>query len=336
MKEPLMYRFESPFWLAALLVLPWIVYRTRRRNRPRISAPTLGMADALPLSFIVRTRWIIPGLKIAAIGLVILAMARPQWGSRETVRLTEGVNIVLAMDLSESMSALDFKMDGKAVNRLDAVKRVVKDFISKRDGDRIGLVVFGSEAYTQLPLTSDYSALLSIIDRLEIGAAGKSTAIGDAIGISLKRLRDIDSKSNIVILLTDGRSNTGELNPSSATAIAVENKVKVYTIGVGTKGPVPFVINDPLWGQRVVYQEVDIDEGALKEIADRTGGSYFHASDSEGLKKIYDTIDRMERTEVRVKSYDNFNDLYPWFALPAMAVLFLSYLLSNTRYLEIP
>jgi len=331
-----MYRFESPFWLAALLLLPCMLYMLRKRRHSGIGAPTLRMADTLPRSVIVRTRWIVPGLKMAAIALVVMAMARPQWGSRETVRLTEGVNIVLAMDLSESMSALDFRIDGNPVNRLEAVKRVVKDFISKRDGDRIGLVVFGSEAYTQLPLTNDYSALLSVIDRLEIGAAGKSTAIGDAIGISLKRLRDIESKSNMVILLTDGRSNTGELDPSSATSIAAENRVKVYTVGVGSKGPVPFVMNDPLWGQRVVYQEVDIDEGALKEIAERTGGIYFNASDSDGLKRIYDTIDRMERTEVRVKSYDNFNDLYPWFVLPAIGLLFLSYILSSTRYLEVP
>ncbi len=331
-----MYRFESPFWLAALLTLPWILHLLGKRKRPGLGTPTLVMGGTLPRSLTVRTQWIVPGLKVLALVLVILAMARPQWGTRESVRLTEGVNIVLAMDLSESMSALDFKLGGKAVNRLEAVKQVVKDFVGKRDGDRIGLVVFGSEAYTQIPLTNDYSALLSVIDRLAIGAAGKATAIGDAIGISLKRLRDIESKSNIIILLTDGRSNTGELDPTAATSIAVGNKVKVYTIGVGSKGPVPFVVNDPLWGQRVVYQEVDIDEEALKEIAGKTGGLYFNASDSEGLKRIYDRIDELERTEVRVKSYDNFNDLYAWFVVPALAFLFLSHALSHTRYLEIP
>jgi len=305
--------------------------------RPVIGVPSLrAVKEGIKPSFFVRTKWIIPALKVAAFILMTVAMARPQWGNRETIRLTEGINIVLAVDLSESMSALDFNLNKKTVTRLEAVKAVVKDFIPKRDGDRIGLVVFGSQAYTQMPLTNDYGAVVSVLDRVLIGAAGKSTALGDAIGISLKRLQDIKSKANVIILLTDGRSNAGEMDPQTAADISAKLGVKIYTIGVGTEGQVPFIINDPVWGRQVVYQKVDIDEETLKSIAEATGGLYFHADNSEGLKEIYDTIDRLEKTEVKVKSYDNYNELYDRFLLPAFVILLAAVLLSNTRYLETP
>ena len=250
--------------------------------------------------------------------------------------LTEGVNIILAVDLSESMAALDFKRKGKVVNRLEAVKGVVEDFVRKRTGDRIGLVVFGSQAYTQIPLTRDYTTIVSMLERLSIGAAGKSTAIGDAIGISLKRIGDVKSASNIVILLTDGQSNTGELTPDIAAGIAAEKGVKIYTIGVGTRGEAPFLVNDPFFGERYVYQRVDMDEDTLKAIAQRTGGMYFRAEDTAGLEKIYDTIDQLEKTEVKVERFTENRELYPFFLLPAFVLLGLWVVLTNTRFLRIP
>jgi Ca-activated chloride channel family protein len=283
---------------------------------------------------------VIPWLKWLALALMVVALARPQWGVRQNTILSEGINIILAIDLSESMAALDFKREGKVVNRLEAVKAVVADFIKARSaeqsGDRIGMVVFGTNAYTQLPLTRDYSTLIRILDRLEIGAAGKSTAIGDALGISVKRLADIKSASNLIILLTDGRSNSGSLSPDAAALVAKSRGIKVDTIGVGSKGKVPFLVKSPLFGERYVYQRVDIDEAALKQIAAKTDGLYFRAEDTESLRKIYATIDQMEKTEVEVKTYDQYNDLYVYPLLPALALLMLWTLLVNTRFLEVP
>jgi Ca-activated chloride channel family protein len=331
-----MFRFQSPYWLA-LLALPALIYLLRRRTwHPTLSVSSAAGLRALRPSYVVRTRWLVSLLEAAALVLMVAGLARPQWGNRETVRLSEGINIVLAVDLSESMQALDFELGGDRVNRLQAVKAVVRDFVGKRTGDRIGMVVFGSEAYTQMPLTTDHGATVSVLERLEIGAAGPSTAIGDAIGISVKRLQDIDSKSNVVILLTDGRSNSGELSPELGADIARKLGVKVYTVGVGTRGDVPFVVADPFGRRRVVYRRVDIDEEALQQIADKTGAAYFHAENVEGLHRVYDAIDRLEKTEVEVQSFDQYDELYPYLLLPAIALLLLATAAAGTRYLEAP
>ncbi len=332
-----MFRFASPYFFLLLAILPILMYyRTRRQIRPGMGMSSLtSVRHISPSPFLVIQR-ILPILKYVALCLMIIAMARPQSGTKKENILTEGINIALAVDLSESMAALDFKRKGKIVNRLEAVKGVVQDFISKRSGDRIGMVVFGSNAYTQLPLTRDYNTIASVLDRLKIGAAGKSTAIGDAIGISLRRLEDIKSQSNVIILLTDGQSNAGELSPDTAAEVAVQKKVKIYTIGVGTRGKAPFLIRDPVFGERYVYQRVDIDEDTLKAIADKTGGLYFRAENIEGLQEIYDTIGKLEKTEVKVKTFAEYSELYSYFLIPAFILLGLWVLLSNTRFLRIP
>jgi len=266
---------------------------------------------------------------------LILALARPQWGDKKTNVRTEGVNIILALDLSESMRALDFKKDDEIVTRLEAVKTVVQEFIMKREGDRIGMVVFGSNAFTQLPLTRDYNTIAFILDRLKIGAAGPRTAIGDAIGISLKRLEDIESKSNIIILLTDGKSNSGELSWQDAAKIAAQRKVKIYTIAVGTKGEAPFLVNG-LFGKQYVYQKVDVDLDALKTIAEQTQAGFFQAEDIKSLGRIYEMINNLEKTKVDVEKWVEYKELYP--GLLAMGlILFLTYiLLTNTRFIRVP
>ncbi|NNG00168.1 MAG: VWA domain-containing protein [Desulfobacteraceae bacterium] len=331
-----MFRFASPYWFFMLLSIPAVVwYRYKKTLRPSLLMSSLEPVSALAASWAVGLRHIIPVLKYTAICLMIVAMARPQWGTRQTSVITEGINIVLAVDLSESMAALDFKQKGKIVNRLEAVKGVVRDFVAQRTGDRIGMVVFGDHAYTQLPLTRDYNAISFVLDRLRIGAAGKSTAIGDALGISLKRIADIESESNVVILLTDGRSNSGEITPSDAAKIARQRKVKVYTIGVGTRGKAPFLVRD-VFGERYVYQRVDIDEDTLKSIAADTGGLYFRAEDIEGLHKIYQTIDDMERTDVEVKTFAEYNELYLWLLLPALCLAGVWMVLTQTRFLRLP
>jgi Ca-activated chloride channel family protein len=301
-----------------------------------LALPTVQFQGPIASSKALQLKWLLPTLKYTALGLIIVALARPQWGTRQMNILTEGINIVLAVDLSESMAALDFKRDNRIVNRLEAVKGVVRSFISNRAGDRIGLVVFGTQAYTQIPLTRDHNTIVSILERLQIGAAGKSTAIGDAIGISLKRLEDIQSKSNIIILLTDGRSNAGELTPEAATEIASHKKVKIYTIGVGSRGEVPFLVKHPVFGDRYVYQRVDIDEETLQEIAQQTEGQYFRAEDLKDLEGIYATIDALEKTEVKVKSFAEYREYYFYLLIPAFVCLGLWIILRNTRYLSIP
>ena len=332
-----MLRFASPYFLLLMLLLPAMIwYRYRRHRTPAMASSALFPAAGIPASPALRLRRLVPAIKYAVLCLMVVALARPQWGTERTEVLTKGINIVLALDLSESMAALDFKKKGRVVNRLEAVKGVVEEFVSKRSGDRIGMVVFGTYAYTQLPLTRDYNTMVSILDRLEIGAAGKSTAIGDAIGISLKRLADIESKSNIIILLTDGQSNAGELSPDTAGEIAAQKGAKIYTIGVGTRGRAPYLVKDALFGERYVYQQVNIDEDALRAIADTTGGLYFRAENLEGLQEIYDTIDAMETTAVKVDIFAEYNEIYPWLLIPALVMLPFYVILRNTRYLIIP
>ena len=332
-----MFRFADPWFGLLLLLLPVAFYWKKRWDRrPSLAVSQTAAVDGIPASFRIRTRWLVPLISGLAFVLMVLGLCRPQWGEKKIETITEGINIILAVDLSGSMAAIDFKLKGEMVNRLQAVKSVVSEFIAGRDGDRIGMVVFGTNAYTQVPLTRDYNTLEFVLDRLKIGAAGDKTAIGDAIGISLKRLRDIKSKSNVIILLTDGVSNTGELSPADATAIAFEKKVKIYTIGVGSSGRAPFLVNHPLLGQRYVYQQVDMDEAALKNIADKTGGLYFKAESTEALKRIYETIDAMEKTEARSNEYAVYNDLYPWLVSLALLLLVMRIVLENTIYLEVP
>ncbi len=335
--ESTMFRFASPYLLLLLSAIALVMlYRWRRHATAALAgSDRCPAADAAP-SPMVRIGRLLPGFYYLALVLMIAALARPQWGTRQIIMNTKGINIVLALDLSESMAALDFSQKGKIVNRLEAVKSVVADFISGRSGDRIAVVAFGSQAYTQLPLTRDYNTIRAIIERLQIGAAGRQTAVGDAIGISLKRLQDIESRSNIIILLTDGSSNSGELSPEAAADIAREKEVKVYTIGVGRRGRAPFLVNDPIFGQRTVYRQVDLDEGTLRMIADTTGGLYFRAQDLEGLQKIYNTIDQMEKTEAPAKSFAEYNELYVYLLLPAFGLLGLWIVLTHTRFLKIP
>ncbi len=331
-----MFRFASPLFLLLLLAAALILFlKLRKKNSSHIKVSSLKGLENTSYSFMVTLSKLVPILKISGLIFLILALARPQFGDKKISVTTEGVNIILALDLSESMSALAFKKDNKIVTRLEAVKGVVLDFIMKREGDRIGMVVFGSNAFTQLPLTRDYNTIAFILERLKIGAAGPKTAIGDAIGISLKRLEDIKSESNIIILLTDGKSNSGELSWQDAAKIAANREVKIYTIGVGQKGKAPFLVSD-LFGQRYVYHEVDVDLKALETIAKQTNASFFQAKDLKSLGKIYEMINNLEKTKVDIEKWVEYKELYPWFLVPGLILLLFYILLSNTRFLKVP
>ncbi len=332
-----MFRFASPYFLLLLALIPITIwYGIRRIQRPALAGSTTGALQDMPASVFMRLNLLMPVLFYLATGLMIVALAQPQWGIRQTYVTTSGINIILAVDLSESMKALDFKLQGKIVNRLVAVKHVVREFIANRNGDRIGLVVFGSQAYTQLPLTRDYNTIATMLELLQIGSAGRATAIGDALGISLKRFEDIESRSNIIILLTDGRSNSGEFDPLTAAAVAKQKGVKIYTVGVGSRGRVPVPINNPIFGNRPIYQRVEIDEKTLQAIADATGGLYFRAENMNRLKEIYASIDQMEKTEAKTKIFAAYQDLYPYLLVPALGLLAIWILLQNTRFLRVP
>ena len=251
---------------------------------------------------------------------------------------TEGIDIVLVIDTSGSMQALDLDASRRIAdrrNRLDVVKGVVDEFVKKRDDDQLGLVVFGAEAFTQCPLTLDHGIVATFMERIEIGMAGDATAIGSAVGTAVKRLKDSDAKSKVIVLLTDGRSNAGSLSPTKAAEVAATFGIKIYTIGAGGQGKAPFIV-DSFFGKQVVYQDVEIDEETLRKIADLTGGKYFRAEDEEALKQIYEEIDQLEKTEITMSSYMEYNEQFRWFVIPALGLLLLEVVLLGTRFRKLP
>ncbi len=330
-----MLRFESPLFFLALLLLPLLFWYEKKRQKGFVfySSLTLFQKETkdqknifLQIPFF---------LRVLAFILIVFALARPQLANLHTEVSSEGVDIILALDTSGSMQALDFKIGNEEVDRLVVVKQVVADFIKHRVSDRVGMVVFGEMAYTQAPLTLDYDVLLSFLNQVEIGAAGDSTAIGDALALSVKRMKDLPSKSKVIILLTDGRSNAGQITPEKAAEIAAAYGIKVYTIGVGTTGAVPFP-QQTVFGTRRLLVHLDIDEETLQKIAEKTGGQFFRATDTEGLKKIYATIDKLEKSEAKVKHYEEYRDLFRYFLIPALLLLLLEMVLKETILRKFP
>ncbi|MFH1282826.1 MAG: VWA domain-containing protein [bacterium] len=272
-------------------------------------------------------------LRVFAIGLLIVALARPQQGQRSEELLTKGVDIILCIDTSTSMRALDFK----PLNRLDAAKEAAREFIKKRNHDRIGIVVFSGMSFTQCPLTLDYGAVLDFLDQVHIGMTyTDGTAIGNALVTSLNRLRDSEAKSKIIILLTDGRNNAGEIDPITASKTAQTLGVKIYTIGAGKIGGAVYPVEDPIFGTRYVTINEDLDEGTLKAIANSTDGLFFRAQSKNGLKSIYNQINKLEKTEIKVQEYVDYNDLYIYVLLVGFLLLFAEVVMSQTLLMKIP
>ncbi len=275
-------------------------------------------------------------LRLVVFILFALGLARFRVPIDELKIQTEGIDIILALDTSTSMLAEDFTLHGKRSNRLDAVKNVVENFIQGRKNDRIGIVAFAARAYSISPLTLDYGWLLENLKRVKIGMIEDGTAIGSALSVALKRLENTQAKSKIVILLTDGMNNAGKISPSLAAEAAKALKVKVYTIGAGTKGVAPYPAKD-FFGN-TVYQaiKIDVDEDSLRDIASKTEGKYFRATDTKSLKEIYSEIDRMEKTPMEEKGYMEYREFFPIFISIALALLFLEVLLNNTILRRVP
>lgn len=311
-------QFATPWALLALIVLPlWWVVRARRRpaaitfSRAAMLArgPQSG-ARVAQILFLLRN--------VALIGLIV-ALARPRSrGSVENVNRA-GINIVLAIDLSSSMLAEDFQPQ----NRLEVAKETVKQFISGRAADRIGIVAFSGEALTQVPLTTDYPVLLQAVDNLQAGQLEDGTAIGNAIATAANRLRNAPGKSRVMILLTDGVNNRGDIDPRTAAQAAAAVGVKIYSIGVGTEGMAPVPVGRGLYGLRYENQPVQIDEALLSQISRSTGGRYFRARDAAALRRIYEQIDALERTPVRAATYVRYAELFRWpLGAAVLALLF--------------
>lgn len=331
----MMFRFAYPAFLVLLAgIVGWLVFIFTRKPVAITHSMTSRIAHVTGNTkrFVYKTPLV---LRTSCLILLVLAASRPQLYNISREIRSPGVDIMLCLDTSGSMQALDFQLDDQPVTRLVAVKKVVSDFIKKREMDRIGLVVFGKEAFTQSPLTLDKGLLLELVDKMEIGMAGDRTAIGNALAIGGKRLKDLKAQSRILILLTDGRNNEGTITPDEAAEAVSTLGVKVYTIGIGGEGPAPFKVKT-VFGTRIIHQRVDLDEDMLKKIAHIGGGKYFRAANNEQLSEIYDIIDREEKTEVSVKEFFHFRELYHFLLAPALMLLGLEILARTTILRMIP
>lgn len=332
-----MIRFLNPEFLWLLALLPLIaMWRGRKGRVAAVEYSNVAIARTVARETRSRpARWTTM-LRLLVPTLLILGLARPQYGQGRSEVQASGVDLMLAVDVSGSMEALDFTLNGQPANRLDCVKSVVSKFVEARPNDRIGLVAFAGAPYLVSPLTLDHEWLKQNLDRVRIGLIEDSTAIGSALATSVNRLRDQPSKSKIVVLLTDGMNNAGKVAPQTAAEAAKAMGVKVYTIGAGAQGEAPVPVKDQFGNQRIVMAKVDVDEAALKKIADETGGKFFRATDTDSLHKIYAEIDRMEKTTHQVKKFSKYRELFALAVVPGLMLLGLTLGLEQTRFRRLP
>jgi len=325
--------FASPVFLYGLLVIPLLIAWYLRRNQESTSdlrystiSPFAGLRPSLkerlyPLPFV---------LRLAVIALLIVALARPQTTSSGENVYTEGIDIVLLLDISGSMLAEDF-----SPNRIEAAKQVAQDFIDGRQHDRIGLVIFAGQSFTQCPMTLDYHVLKNLLRQVKPGMVEDGTAIGMAIAQGVNRLKDSKAKSKVMILLTDGVNNRGEIDPITAAQIAQTFNIRIYTIGVGTIGEAPYPVQTP-FGIRYQNMPVDVDEKTLQQIAQMTDGEYFRATNNKTLKQIYGEIDKLEKTRIEVRQYHSYTDLFPIWAGVGLVLAVLEFAVRGTVLRKIP
>lgn len=327
-------RFATPM-LLLMLVIPVILALwpliARRRMRPAaLQYSDIRLTNPMSGSWRRRALILLPFLRLVAIILLIIAMARPQSGSAREVITGEGIDISIVLDISGSMAALDFEP-----NRLGAAKEVIRDFIGQRQYDRIGLVIFATEAFSQVPPTLDYSVLERILDETQVSwdiGLDSGTAIGLGLANGANMLRDSEADSRVIIMLTDGANNSGQIDPMTAAEIAKALNIRVYTIGAARPGPAALPFPDG----RIEYRDSEIDEETLRQIADLTGGLYFRAEDADGLQEIYNTINELERSQVEVRTFTRYTELALWFIFPAVFLIGIEMLLRRTVLRTIP
>ncbi|MBN2290436.1 MAG: VWA domain-containing protein [Candidatus Glassbacteria bacterium] len=321
------------YLLFVLVPLVWVYLRWRAGRRRSLSFPDLATASRVNTGS-ARYRPHLPfALRVLALTLIIVALARPRSGSTLEETSSEGIDIVLTVDISTSMLAQDLK---RGSDRLDVVKEVVSDFIGRRQHDRMGLVAFAAQAATRCPPTLDYRVLESQLDGLEIGQIEDGTAIGVALASSVNRLRKSKAKSRVIVLLTDGVNNRGAIDPVTAARVAEAESVKVYTIGAGTRGTAPIPVKDAFGRTRYVNQQVEIDEEVLKQIAGITGGKYFRATAARELEEIYREIDSLEKTRIEVRQYKRYRELFVLLLLPVLGLVLLEQALAETKCRTLP
>ena len=338
--------FASPYLLLLLFAVPVVAalgYVRRGAKACILYSSTESLREIRP-SLMYRLRHALPALRCAALGLIVVALARPQKGQESIVVSTEGIAIEMVVDTSGSMQAQDMHFDGERMNRLDAVKRVFSDFIgggeglSGRPNDVIGMVSFARYPDARCPLTLDHGVLLQLIDDTEIVADRREdgTAIGEALGLAVERIKETKAKSKVIILLTDGENNVGNADPVGTARIAKAFDIKIYTIGAGTRGYAPVPVTMPS-GETILRRvRVSIDERTLKQIAKLTGGKYFRATDGDSLEKIYKEIDELEKTRTESVKYLDYKELFPYFLFPGLALLVIEHVLACTRFRKIP
>lgn len=331
----MMLHFENKIYLFLLLIVPLLIlweYYLSKKGRRFIfysSKELFKDTDKSVKSFLIKN---LPYIKVIVLILFIAALARPQILNYYSVENKKGIDILITLDISTSMASVDFKPK----NRLEVAKDVIANFIEKRKTDRIGLVIFAGACYTRCPLTIDYDLLRMFLKQTSIGELEDGTAIGMALATSVNRVKHSKAGTKIIILLTDGVNNRGEIDPRDAAIIAKDFNIKVYTIGVGTRGKAPYPVTDPYGRTQYVMMEVGIDEELLRKIANNTGGLYFRATDKDSLQQIFTEIDRWEKTEITTKRHHETKDIFVYFILAALLILLLAEFAKRTVLRTLP
>jgi Ca-activated chloride channel homolog len=332
-----MIRFLQPEWLWALSVLPLVIlWRGRRGPVASVEYSDISLARDIARRTRSRIGWIVGLLPIVAAALMVLGLARPQRTHSRTEVTVNGIDIVLGLDVSGSMQALDFSVGNSPINRIAVVKSVVSRFIDERPNDRIGLIAFAAYPYIVSPLTLDHDWLQQNLERVDVGVGDDGTAIGSAIAAAVNHLRTTAAKSKVVILLTDGVNNSGKISPFAAAEAARALGVKVYTIGVGVRGKAPIPVRDAAGRVHVIMAGVDVDEKTLQAVATETGGRFYRATDTDSLRKIYEQINRYETSAQSVQRFEHVEELYRWALYPALGLLACGFLMQHTRFRRLP
>lgn len=327
------YTYANPeYFYLFFLLLPLIAWYILKEKKQYVSYQTSSL-EAFKSGtnrWRIYLRHLLFLLRILALSLLIVVMARPQSSRAWETQTTEGIDIIIALDISGSMLARDFKPD-----RLEVAKETAQRFISGRPNDRIGLVIYAGESFTQCPLTTDHAVLINLISDIKAGIIADGTAIGSGLGTSVSRLRDSDAKSKVIILLTDGVNNSGSVDPITAAEIAKTFGIRTYTVGIGSMGEAPYPVQTP-FGIQYQNMKTEIDEDLLRQISDLTDGQYFRATSKQTLTKIYEQIDQLEKTKIEVKEYSKKQEGYLMFAISALGLILIEFLLRNTIFKTIP
>ncbi|CAN5212591.1 VWA domain-containing protein [soil metagenome] len=334
----MVFRFLHPefLWLLALLPLLALLKGKRGTGTPGLRFSSTGAAALIAGARRSRAGMVTGLLRMLGLAALIIALARPQFGQGRTEVEASGIDIILAIDVSSSMEALDFTIGGERTNRLDAVKGVVASFIEDRDSDRIGIVAFAARPYMVSPLTLDHDWLAGRLEDVTLGTVEDGTAIGSAVASAVNRLREQEAKSRIVILLTDGMNNAGKVSPEVAAEAAQALGIKVYTIGAGTRGEAPFPTTDPFGRTTLATIKVDIDEETLTRVAEMTGARYFRATDTDSLAAIYAEINQLETTTRTIREFSEYQELFAYALVPGLLLLFSELALTNTKFRRLP